>query len=239
MGDDHYKPASDYTSLDHIQRQNEVTRDYAAQDRVSRERDALHELEEIAERRPGAFDGFVAASLRDIRDYGKRDQVADAFKETNPKDAVGVSKVPASTVSAPVIAELGLGMLEGALKYGRHNYRESGVRASVYYDAVFRHMTAWWEGEDIDPDTIVRDEKTGEVIFAGLSHVSKIMAAAAVIRDAMIQGKFIDDRPPPSPAGWQAPLNQGVKALLRKYPDPVAAHLANGQRGPGRILEKA
>ena len=76
----------------------------------------------------------------------------DNVKPTNPKDALGVRKVPFSTISAPVIAELGVAMLEGAMKYGRHNYRVIGVRGSVYYDAVMRHMFSWWEGENIDPD---------------------------------------------------------------------------------------
>ena len=61
-------------------------------------------------------------------------------KETNPKDAVGIKKAPMSTVSAAVIAELGLAMMEGARKYGRHNYRVSGIRMSVYYDAALRHL---------------------------------------------------------------------------------------------------
>ena len=82
-------------------------------------------------------------------------------KATNPKDAVGIKKVPLSTVSSKVIMEMGLGMLEGARKYGRHNYRVAGVRASVYYDACMRHLMAWWEGEDIDPDS-------------GLHHIIKV-----------------------------------------------------------------
>src|SRR5437879_6154887 len=95
------------------------------------------------------------------------------LKDTKPKDAMGMKKVPFSTISAPVMAELGVAMLEGALKYGRHNYRVIGVRASVYYDAVMaRHMPCWWEGEDEDPDS-------------GLSHVTKAIASLVVLRDAM------------------------------------------------------
>ncbi len=179
-----------------------------------------------------------------MHDIPERLEPAEVFsalegtKDSNPKDAVGVTKTPFSTVSAPVLSELGLAMLEGALKYGRHNYRFAGVRASVYYDAVFRHMTRWFEGEDIDPDTIVRDEVTGEVTFAGISHLTKAMAGLAVIRDAMIQDKFIDDRPPQSPPGWQDAINAGVRAFNTKYPEPVAPYLSNGRRGAGRVLEK-
>lgn len=136
-------------------------------------------------------------------------------KETNPKDAVGVRKVPMSTVPAPVIAEVGLALLEGARKYGRHNWRVTGVRASVYYDAtVSRHLAQWWEGEDLDADS-------------GLSHVTKAIASLVVLRDAMIQGKLIDDRPPPSPAGWLSRLNEVAAEIVDRIPEPVPAFTAS------------
>jgi len=127
-------------------------------------------------------------------------------KDTNPKDAVGTGKVPFSTVSAPVIAEVGLAMLEGARKYGRHNYREAGVRASVYYDATFRHLGAWWEGEDIDPDS-------------GLSHVTKAIAGLMVLRDSMLYENWVDDRPPKVKNGWVQKLSKLAKDIIAKYPD--------------------
>lgn len=133
------------------------------------------------------------------------------WKDTNPKAAFGDKKVPFSTVPAPVIAELGLAMLEGALKYGRHNYRVSGVRASTYYDAAMRHLTAWWEGEDIDPDS-------------GLPHPVKAMACLAVLRDATINDMLNDDRPPPVGAQWQGILNAAAKRLVEKYPNPKQPH---------------
>src|SRR6266699_1582109 len=74
-------------------------------------------------------------------------------KPTNPKDAIGVLKTPASYVPALVVLEAGVGMLEGGHKYSRHNYRAIGVRASIYYDAARRHLDYWWEGEDLDPDS--------------------------------------------------------------------------------------
>ena len=139
-------------------------------------------------------------------------------KPSNPKDLLGILKIPYSTISQPVIAETGVAMLEGALKYGRHNYRAIGVRASVYFDAVMaRHLPAWWEGEDIDPDS-------------GLSHITKAIAGLCVLRDAVIQGKFIDNRPPKSPAGWQTALNEKVKALLAKYTNPVPPYVEGDER---------
>jgi len=131
-------------------------------------------------------------------------------KPTNPKDMMGVMKAPMSTVSAPVMAEVGVAMLEGALKYGRHNYRAVGVRASVYYDATMRHLMDWWEGQDIDPDS-------------GMSHITKAITSLVVLRDSMIQGNWSDDRPPHSPE-FYAELNQKVAALREKYSDRSPTH---------------
>lgn len=138
-------------------------------------------------------------------------------KESNPKDAVGIKKVPLSTVPAPFVAEVGLAMLEGALKYGRHNYRAVGVRTSVYYDAVIRHLTAFWEGQDIDPDS-------------GLPHIIKAAACLAVLRDSQIIGNVVDDRPPSHKDDWQADLNKKAAELIEKYPNPKEAHIKNEKK---------
>jgi hypothetical protein len=135
-------------------------------------------------------------------------------KPTNPKDVVGINKVPMSTVSAPVMMEVGLGMLEGAAKYGRHNYRAVGVRASVYYDATLRHLMGWWEGEDVDPDS-----------DAGLSHVSKAIASLVVLRDAMIQEKLTDDRPPKTKdRDWIKKLNEKAAKIIEQHKDKSPKH---------------
>lgn len=118
-------------------------------------------------------------------------------KASNPKDVLGIRKVPRSvipvavlwelgdpsTIPAPVIWELAVAMFEGALKYARHNYRAVGVRASVYYDALNRHVDAWWDGQDTDPDS-------------DLHHVTKAIATLFILRDSMIRGNWVDDRAP-------------------------------------------
>lgn len=126
-------------------------------------------------------------------------------KNTNPKDAVGTRKVPWSVISGPVMAEVGLAMLEGARKYGRHNYRVCGVRASIYFDANMRHLTDWWEGQDID-------------LESGIHHVTKAIAGLTVLRDSMIQGNWVDDRPPRSPKGWLEALNKKAVEILERIP---------------------
>jgi hypothetical protein len=131
-------------------------------------------------------------------------------KATNPKDMIGTRKAPLSTVPMGVIVEVGVGMLEGSAKYGRHNYRCAGVRASVYYDALMRHMIAWWEGEDIDPDS-------------GLSHITKAMCTLVVLRDAQMQGVCADDRPPRSAEFYPA-MNAAAGAMLDKHADKNPRH---------------
>jgi len=124
-------------------------------------------------------------------------------KETNPKAAIGIKKAGMSCVPACVLAEVGVAMMDGAAKYGSFNFRESGVRTSVYYDATMRHLLAFWEGEDCDPDS-------------GLSHVTKAITSLVVLRDAMIQGKCTDDRPPKS-VPFYAELNAKAAGVVEKY----------------------
>lgn len=149
--------------------------------------------------------------------------------ELNPKDVIGVRKAGMSAVSCAVLMELGLAMLEGAVKHGRHNYRVAPVRSSVYYDATWRHLMAWWEGEDLDPDS----GPPG----AQLSHVTKAIASLTVLRDAMINGKVVDDRPPPLPAGWVERYNGLAGEIIDRIPDAKPPFTAVS-REPESFLEE-
>lgn len=137
----------------------------------------------------------------------------DALKDskpTNPKEAIGVRRVSMSVLPAGVMLEAALGMMEGAAKYGRHNYRAMGVQASVYYDATMGHLMDWWEGEDIDPDS-------------GLSHVTKAIDSLIVMRDAMLQGRFTDNRPPRSKV-FKRDFNAKAGEILDKHADKKPHH---------------
>jgi Domain of unknown function (DUF5664) len=96
-----------------------------------------------------------------------------------------------SIVPISAVVGIALGMEEGALKYSRHNYRIVGVRASVYYDAATRHLAAFWNGQDLDPDSKV-----------GLHHLDKALASIAVLRDSIWRGNWVDDRPPAMGGNW-------------------------------------
>lgn len=149
-------------------------------------------------------------------DYWKlEDHSAESCKDTNPKDAVGSKKARwFSYVPLRVLIGVGLAMFEGARKYGRHNYRAAGVRASVYVDAAAGHMMSWFEGEDIDPDS-------------GLNHIDKAIASLVVLRDGMYEGNFVDDRAP-SAKDWSevmAAANLKALEIIERYPDAVPAFI--------------
>ena len=131
-------------------------------------------------------------------------------KDTNPKDAAASGKLEFSLIPSTALVALALGFTEGDWKYGGHNYRIAGVLASVYYDALKRHMESWWGGEDIDPDS-------------GLPHLYKAMCCVAVLIDAKACNKLTDNRPPIAPVAQMirdavtdiARLRQGERKARR------------------------
>jgi hypothetical protein len=102
-------------------------------------------------------------------------------KPSNPKDVIGSGKVPFHLWPETASALGALALEWGMLKYGRGNFRAVGVRASIYYDALRRHVNAWFEGQDNDPES-------------GLPHLAHALACLAVIIESQSEGKFNDDR---------------------------------------------
>jgi hypothetical protein len=126
-------------------------------------------------------------------------QLRGVIKEMeNPKQYAGERKVPMHLIPDGATLAMAMSFKEGARKYGPFNWRTTPVRASAYVGAVRRHLDAWWNGEDEDPDT-------------GLSHLWKALSCIAVMVDAQLADSFHDDRPPPSPIG----------DLLEAYRDPL------------------
>ena len=103
----------------------------------------------------------------------------------NPKDVIGSGKLPLHLWPETATVYGCLGLLDGALKYGRSNFRAVGVRASIYVDALRRHTDLWFEGEDIDPDS-------------GLPHLSHALACLAILVEAQTVGNMTDDRAYPT-----------------------------------------
>lgn len=146
-------------------------------------------------------------------------------KPTNPKDAIGSLKVAPHHVPAHVIHKVSLAMLEGAIKYGSYNYRVAGVRASIYYDALLRHITAWWEGQDTDPDS-------------GMSHLWKALACLVILEDARTNGLLNDDRPPAlANQEWVQELNKMAQQLIERLPPAVEPYTEKGYKNTNLYKE--
>jgi len=108
----------------------------------------------------------------------------------NPKDRIGASKLPLHLFPASAVAMGAVGMANGAMKYGRNNFRAERVRASIYAAAAQRHLHAWLEGEEVDPDD-------------GVPHLGAVLANIAILVEAQTHGTLLDDRNPGSPAAYR------------------------------------
>lgn len=104
-------------------------------------------------------------------------------KPTNPKEAAGAGRIPLHLIPDGPQAIISMAFYEGATKYGAYNWRASGVRASTYVSALRRHVSKWWNGENVDPKTKVH-------------HLANAAACLIILIDAELQGKLNDDRPP-------------------------------------------
>jgi hypothetical protein len=109
--------------------------------------------------------------------------MSDDTKPTNPKDEIGSDKLPMHLVPSVIPAYAALAFTEGALKYGKYNWRVAGVRVSIYLDACQRHLAKYQNGEWDDPKTHV-------------PHLASALACIGIILDARQSNKLTDDRPP-------------------------------------------
>ncbi|MCH8242345.1 MAG: hypothetical protein IH897_07015, partial [Planctomycetes bacterium] len=69
----------------------------------------------------------------------------------------------------------------GADKYGRRNWLIDKILASTYVGAMRRHLKAWIDSEDLDPDS-------------GQHTLHHLRACCAIVLDADAHGMLIDDR---------------------------------------------
>lgn len=126
--------------------------------------------------------------------------MSDDTKPTNPKDAIGSDKLPIHLWPTTATLHGSLALLDGGCKYGRSNFRQIGVRSSIYFDAMIRHAYAWFEGEECAQDS-------------GVHHLGHVLACAAIILDAQAAGKLNDDRMTP---GGYAELVESLTPLVAK-----------------------
>ena len=129
-------------------------------------------------------------------------------KDSNPKDAFGTQKLQLNVVPGSFAAYTSLALLEGALKYGRYNWRIKGVRVSIYLDALKRHIEKYEEGQWADPKTTV-------------PHLANAAACLCIILDAGLAGMLTDDRPPslPNHDQWIDGMTDIVMHLKKTFQD--------------------
>lgn len=133
-------------------------------------------------------------------------------KLTNPKDAIGDTKLPLWLLSPIAKAQWSLCQFVGLIKYGAWNWRAAGVRTSVYLSAMQRHLDAYLSGEELDPKD-------------GTPHLGHIMACAAILIDAKAAGKLTDDRPPSvSVRDAYAAAEAQMSVLKEQYADLTPRH---------------
>lgn len=104
------------------------------------------------------------------------------LRSTNPKDRIGISKVPLGLLPPAPQAHTAMAMLDGMLKYTRWNWRRESVSVSVYIDAARRHIEDWVDREECAPDS-------------GVHHLGHACACLFILMDAQRCGKLVDDRP--------------------------------------------
>lgn len=138
-------------------------------------------------------------------------------KDTNPKDLVGQTK--AQMWLAPPAGKIAMveAFMDGAKKYEPYNWREKGVRSTVYVSAIERHLMDYIDGQDLASDSQVH-------------HLGHIMACCAILLDAISLGNIVDDRPSKGRASEileevhkkneaKNMLPAGAGAVLRSYRD--------------------
>lgn len=104
--------------------------------------------------------------------------------EPNPKDLLGVKKVPTlSVIPSTALVYMGRAMQNGADKYGPFNWRQHPVQSGIYVDACLRHLSAWVDGEEDADDS-------------GVHHLGHAMACLGILLDAQEVGNLIDQRVP-------------------------------------------
>ena len=125
-------------------------------------------------------------TIKDIMEKIKQNvtevkETVDCLVDNNVKTAAAAGKPSLASVPPVGFFAMGAAMADGARKYGRFNWRETTVTSSVFYDAMMRHLLAWWNGEDHALDSLVH-------------HLGHLQAGAAIIMDGELSGVLNDDR---------------------------------------------
>jgi hypothetical protein len=102
-------------------------------------------------------------------------------KLNDPKGAAGALKTPLGLIPSCAMEQTAWVHQLGLEKYGIFNWRDTGVCAITYVNAIMRHLNAWRDGEDLDPES-------------GMSHLAHIACNCNILMDAEHCGKLQDNR---------------------------------------------
>ena len=127
-----------------------------------------------------------------------------AASVSNPKDLIGQTKPGLRSISPVAMLEEGIIMQDGADKYGPFNWQDKPIQASIYYDAMMRHLLAWYTGQNVDPHS-----KSGGLNLAA------VRACAGILIDAQATGTIIDDRPKKAASAADAIERLAARKLAR------------------------
>jgi len=110
----------------------------------------------------------------------------------DPKGAAGALKTPLGLIPPYAMEQTAWVHKLGSDKYGPYNWRKTGVCASTYVNAIMRHLNAWRDGENLDPES-------------GISHLAHVACSCNILLDADYCGTLQDDRnvTPPEAAKYR------------------------------------
>lgn len=129
-------------------------------------------------------------------------------KDGNPKDRAASNRLDLTLFPDSATCYGALAMAEGDFKYGGYNFRNVGVKSSVYVAACRRHLAKWFNGEECDPLTKV-------------PHLANAIACIAVLIDSIEHGNLNDDRPPvQDTSGLLVRFEDNVKHLRETFEKP-------------------
>jgi len=100
---------------------------------------------------------------------------------SDPKGANGAKKAPLHLLPPVAMEQTAWVHKLGQEKYGAFNWRSNNVCATTYVSAMRRHLGAWQDGEDLDPESTI-------------SHLAHIAASCNILMDAIKCGTLVDDR---------------------------------------------
>ena len=99
----------------------------------------------------------------------------------DPKGAAGALKTPLGLIPPYAMEQTAWAHKLGAEKYGPFNWRDTGVCATTYVNAIMRHLNAWRDGEDLDQES-------------GISHLAHVACSCNILLDAGYCRTLQDDR---------------------------------------------